>query len=88
MIPILCLIWSNEHNAWWRAQSAGYSRSLHGAGVYDWNEAHAIVTGARDGWHSLNDPPTELLIRLDDLPDNVRQLFALHQQTGVTIKPA
>jgi len=39
------LIWSNEHKAWWRANSQGYDNNLAGAGLYELAEAEEIVAG-------------------------------------------
>lgn len=40
------IIWSIEHGAWWRPESRGYCVELAGAGVYSYEEAVKIVTGA------------------------------------------
>ena len=40
------LIWSNEHQAWWRAASCGYTIELLGAGLYEPAEADTIVRSA------------------------------------------
>ena len=40
------LIWSYEHNAWWGAQSIGYTRDLLRSGVYDRAEATDICRRA------------------------------------------
>lgn len=39
----MILIWSMEHNAWWRANSQGYTNNLAAAGLYEWDEAQEIV---------------------------------------------
>jgi hypothetical protein len=36
------IIWSNEHQAWWRPKSRGYTRWIEDAGRYDAKEAKAI----------------------------------------------
>jgi len=43
------LIWSEEHKAWWRPDSAGYSQSMQGAGLYTFEEAHRIARNANAG---------------------------------------
>lgn len=40
------LIWSNEHGAWWRANSCGYTTAVAGAGVYTKEEAEKICKNA------------------------------------------
>lgn len=44
------LIWSNEHRAWWRPNSAGYTIHAEAAGRYPHDKALAICANARDGW--------------------------------------
>ena len=55
------LIWSNEHQAWWRPNSAGYTVHLLSAGRYSRQEAVAIARNARDGWREWC-PPSEFVI--------------------------
>ncbi len=38
------LIWSKEHNAWWRANSQGYATNLACAGLYERAEADSIAS--------------------------------------------
>lgn len=40
------VIWSIEHDAWWRPASCGYTRSVAEAGVYGEVEAREILTRA------------------------------------------
>jgi len=40
------LIWSHEHDAWWRAARWGYTRNWHEAGRYDILEAVEICLDA------------------------------------------
>jgi hypothetical protein len=42
----LYLIWSNEHGAWWKPGSMGYTRSLREAGRYNYHQAADIVARA------------------------------------------
>lgn len=42
----LFLIWSIEHDAWWRPQSLGYTRTLSEAGRYTRHEAEQILRRA------------------------------------------
>lgn len=41
------LIWSMEHDAWWRPNWRGYTLSRAEAGVYTRREAQGIVDGSR-----------------------------------------
>lgn len=61
------LVWSNEHNAWWRAKSAGYCTDVVCAGIYTRAEALSISHKCRDRWLP-GDSPTELPVPLADLP--------------------
>jgi hypothetical protein len=46
----LFLVWSEEHGAWWKPGSSGYTRSVLEAGRYSFKEAIQIVGDAnRDG---------------------------------------
>ncbi|MGE0231744.1 MAG: hypothetical protein AB7O39_03365 [Flavobacteriaceae bacterium] len=65
------VIWSHEHSAWWRPESRGYAKAIEDAGVYDRDEALLICHNARDGWHP-REAPTELPIRISDLPEFAR----------------
>lgn len=40
------LLWSNEHQSWWRPNSQGYSPNIARAGLYDRKEAESIVKSA------------------------------------------
>ncbi len=55
------LIWSIEHNAWWRAQHAGYTAERINAGFYTFEEACKIVKGANIG---LRNVPNEAMIQI------------------------
>lgn len=43
------LIWSNEHGAWWRPNSCGYTKDQSDAGQYDLQEATDICLSANRG---------------------------------------
>lgn len=44
-----CLIWSEEHGAWWNPRSAGYTTSIAKAGRYSPERAASIVESANAG---------------------------------------
>jgi len=58
------LIWSNEHNAWWRPAHAGYTDSTDRAGRYSEAEALKICNGANWDWNTdkIKSIPNELPI--------------------------
>lgn len=58
------LVWSNEHGAWWRANSAGYTTLLNQAGRYGRDEAINICAFSRDGY-TAREVPCEIPMRLD-----------------------
>lgn len=59
------VIWSNEHRAWWRANSQGYTTVLAAAGRYSRTEAISIASGSRDGW-GPNRVPDEIALPAAD----------------------
>lgn len=61
------LIWSNQHKAWWRPNSQGYTVHLDAAGRYARDEAIAIARGSRDGWTDRTRIPSEIAIREADV---------------------
>lgn len=58
------LIWSNEHRAWWRPNSSGYTVFIESAGRYSRDEA-VKKSRARD--QHRGEPLPELPIREADL---------------------
>lgn len=58
------LIWSHEHQAWWRANAQGYTTYRKDAGRYSWAEALAILNDAN---YKLPKAPNEALV--PDLPN-------------------
>ena len=61
------LIWSNEHGAWWRPNSAGYTTFLESAGRYPRDRAIEIAARARDGWRPGTPPPEIAVAEADVL---------------------
>jgi hypothetical protein len=75
------LIWSNEHRAWWRANSCGYTIHVDQAGRYPRDEALEIASGSRDGWYHGEVPPEIAISEADVLahkmqPARKRNKFA------------
>lgn len=66
------LVWSNQHRAWWRPNSCGYTTDIRSAGRYSRDEAISISGQSRDGWGKPNDLPEELAIPISALPKNIR----------------
>ena len=62
----LYLIWSNEHRAWWRPNSLGYTTYIQAAGRYPRDVAIKICKDARDGWRD-GEPPTEIPVPEADM---------------------
>lgn len=77
----LYLVWSNQHRAWWRPNSAGYTKSVVAAGVYSRGEALSISHDGRDGWTGDTGVPDELPVCIDDLPRPLRD--ALRSRTDI-----
>lgn len=67
-----CLVWSNQHGAWWRPKSAGYTRVTKQAGIYTRAEAVRISHKGRDGWCFRKETPDEIVVRLADIPEDDR----------------
>lgn len=55
----LYLIWSIEHNGWWRNNEQGYVQSKEKAGLYSFERAHEIVKKANE---HCGDVPNEALV--------------------------
>ncbi len=65
--PDTVLIWSFEHNQWWRANSRGYTSDRSEAGKYARSTAEEIVLAANYGG-TLN----EEIVELHDMKDRRR----------------
>jgi len=68
------LIWSNQHIAWWRPNSRGYTYDIRAAGSYSKEYAIRVSGQGRDGWGKPTDRPDELAIPLSALPEKMRAL--------------
>jgi len=72
-----CLIWSNEHGAWWAPDRTGYTTVIEAAGRYPQAQAERIVADATVGGRITvvrEGPrgerltvPTEVLVVLADI---------------------
>ena len=59
---LLWMIWSNEHGAWWRPNSCGYTCKVEEAGLFGYDEAKSICfppsfRGIASDW-----PPPEIMV--------------------------
>ena len=68
----LFLIWSNQHGAWWRPNSQGYTGFAKSAGLYTLDEAKSISWQGRDGWGEDGKIPDELVVSIDVIPEIFR----------------
>ncbi len=64
------IIWSNEHRAWWRPNSRGYTPNISDAGVYSREDAMDIVEGANK-YQEAREAPNELAVPIADLSSNL-----------------
>lgn len=62
---MMVLIWSNEHNAWWKPRSRGYTCDRRDAGVYTAKEAWEICQGANVGL-SPTQKPNECIVPCEE----------------------
>ena len=56
------LIWSNEHQAWWREGQRGYAIDVAEAGRYEQKEALKILKNANEGIQMDERAPNEILV--------------------------
>ena len=63
------LIWSTEHQAWWKPNQFGYTRNIEKAGHYSYNEAVKICKSANNFVtdESGTTEPEELMLPVEDL---------------------
>lgn len=70
IIEVKCLIWSNEHRAWWGSNHVGYTNRIEIAGRYSQQEAIEICNRANYHWNESTLP--------DELP--IPEYLALQLQ--------
>ena len=58
------IVWSNEHQQWWRSGHAGYTSNPLAAGIYSREEAERICIDA--GFSSRSMAPNEIMVPADD----------------------
>lgn len=73
------LIWSNEHRAWWRPKSQGYTVKTKAAGRYSRAEALSICR-ARDGWDPSR-APDEVPVLAADIAEIEARALATPEKT-------
>lgn len=54
-------IWSNEHQAWWKPASNGYTTDRNEAGIYEKSVAVAICYNA-NSYQKVGEVPNEMLV--------------------------
>lgn len=67
------LVWSNEHDAWWRPNRCGYTGELWDAGRYTESDAAEICRKASYGWRG-GSPPPEVMV---SAPENDQDKFTV-----------
>ena len=75
------LIWSTEHNAWWRAGCVGYATRIEEAGQYTREQAIRQCAFGRDGWGGSDVPP-EIPVREEDALECARLFGAAIAKAG------
>ncbi len=69
---MMYLVWSNEHNAWWKPNGRGYTMFAAKAGLYSFGEAKSICWKGRDGWREDGKVPDEVLVPIEGIPEEFR----------------
>lgn len=72
MSEAMFLIWSNQHRAWWRPNSRGYTTFAKAAGIYTFEQARGMSWQGRAGWAEDGLVPDELAVPLDAIPEAFR----------------
>ena len=60
-------IWSNEHKAWWRPNSRGYTNHVSAAGEYSLKEALTICSSGRSMNFKATGVPPELPVLISTI---------------------
>jgi hypothetical protein len=55
------LVWSFEHDAWWKGNTSGYTKVKEEAGLFTFEEAQQIVIDGNK--HSKGDRPEEAMVK-------------------------
>ncbi len=58
------LVWSVEHNAWWKSDESGYTKEVSEAGRYTIAQARFICLRANQ---VCGNTPQETIVRADDM---------------------
>lgn len=76
------MIWSNEHGAWWRRNSHGYTRKVEEAGLYGYDEAKSICFPPSFRGRDTDWPPPEIMVAEwgDDLINLTREHFVIDRR--------
>ena len=67
------LIWSNEHRAWWKPHSGGYTTDIRKAGVYSREKMLDICDRATLDWSQA---PNEVPVDFERLPPGAIAMLA------------
>lgn len=62
------LIWSNEHEGWWRPNRQGYTAHKHQAGFYTFDEAVNICIDANE-FQEFGEKPNEMMFPVKPRPE-------------------
>lgn len=86
----LYLIWSNEHGAWWRPNSCGYTGDMWEAGRYTKEKATDVCQKAANGWRDGTLPPevTVPAPENDQTEFTVAEICAMRHLTALRVEEA
>lgn len=69
------LVWSNEHDAWWKPNRRGYTHDVWQAGRYAEKEAAEVCRKAAYGWRGGSPPPEVMVLA----PENGRESLTVDE---------
>ena len=71
------MIWSNEHRAWWRPSSCGYTRKIEEVGLYSYAEAKSICFLSHFRGFCTDWPPPRIMVAEwgDELVNLTKSIF-------------